>query len=270
MTFEQYCNLCVCADAIVIVLESQKSEFQSAVDKFQLKLKVEFATIPNDSDYGTADSLRHIKDRIKSDILVISGDTITNASLFPLITDFRQHNASVAALFLKAGADEGVTVPGPKNKRQPERDMVGIDHETRRLHFLSSCSDHEDVVIIIGHLVRVNPNLYIHSKLTDAHVYAIRRWVVEFLVPSKGYSTIKGELVPFVIKTQLKRTGLQNDMERPFSELKVNLSEEELLEVSQRAHCGPNVYTCVFNIFLGAVLAGRRDGGADYAGVALQ
>lgn len=224
--------MCVCAEAIIVVLESQKNEFQLALDKCQSKLKLEFATIPTDSDYGTADSLRHIKDRIKSDILVVSGDTLTNASLSPLINDFRQHNASVAALFLNSGAEEGVTVPGPKVKRQPERDMVGIDHETRRLHFLSSCSDHEDVVFIMGHLVRINPNLYIHSKLTDAHVYAIRRWVVEFLVPSKGYSTIKGELIPFVIKTQLKRTGLQNDMDKPFSELKVNLTAEELMEVS--------------------------------------
>lgn len=45
------------------MLESQKSEVQSTLEKCPLKIKLEFATIPSDSDYGTADSLRHIKDR---------------------------------------------------------------------------------------------------------------------------------------------------------------------------------------------------------------
>lgn len=54
---------CTHTDAIVVVLESHKSEVQSTLEKCPLKIKLEFATIPSDSDYGTADSLRHIKDR---------------------------------------------------------------------------------------------------------------------------------------------------------------------------------------------------------------
>lgn len=200
------------------MLESQRPEIQSTLDKLPLRLKFELVTIPTNSDYGTADSLRHIKDRIVSDILVVSCDTITNASLFPLMDDFRQHNASVSAMFLGNAAEgAGTVVPGPKSKHTPERDLAGIDARTRRLHFLASTSDFEDSVIIAGHLLRVNPYLRIHSRVIDAHVYVIRRWVVDFLVPSHGYSTIKGELVPFVIKAQLKRTGLAADLDRPYT-----------------------------------------------------
>ena len=50
-------------EAIVVVLESQKMEIQQKLDRTPLKIKLEFVTIPSDSDYGTADSLRHIHER---------------------------------------------------------------------------------------------------------------------------------------------------------------------------------------------------------------
>lgn len=54
--------------------------------------------------------------RIKGDVLVVSCDTITNADLFGLINEFRQHDASLAALFLKGGAEADTVIPGPKTK----------------------------------------------------------------------------------------------------------------------------------------------------------
>lgn len=51
-------------DVIVVVLESQRTEIQQAVERLPIKLKIEYATIPTDVDFGTADALRHIsKDR---------------------------------------------------------------------------------------------------------------------------------------------------------------------------------------------------------------
>lgn len=50
-------------EIIVIVLEAQRSEIQQALERLPLKVKIEYATIPSDSDYGTADALRHIQDR---------------------------------------------------------------------------------------------------------------------------------------------------------------------------------------------------------------
>lgn len=50
-------------EIIVIVVESQRQEIQQAVDKLPLKLKIDYATIPSDVDFGTADALRHIYDR---------------------------------------------------------------------------------------------------------------------------------------------------------------------------------------------------------------
>lgn len=60
--------------------------------------------------------------RIKTDLLIVSCDTITNACLFPLLNVFRQHDASVAALFLKGGAEADTIVPGPKTKHKPGKE----------------------------------------------------------------------------------------------------------------------------------------------------
>lgn len=50
-------------EIIVIVLESQRSEIQQALERTPIKAKLDFATIPSDVDYGTADALRHIQDK---------------------------------------------------------------------------------------------------------------------------------------------------------------------------------------------------------------
>lgn len=50
-------------EIIIIVLESQRSEIQQSLERTPIKAKLDFATIPSDSDYGTADSLKHIQDR---------------------------------------------------------------------------------------------------------------------------------------------------------------------------------------------------------------
>lgn len=105
-------------EIIVIVLESQRSEIQQAIERTPIKAKLDFATLPSDTDLGTADALRHIQDRIKSDLIVVSGDTITNVSLFPMVNHFRQYNAAIVAQLFKGGIEADTIVPGPKTKHK--------------------------------------------------------------------------------------------------------------------------------------------------------
>lgn len=105
-------------EIIVIVLESQRSEIQQAIERTPIKAKLDFATLPSDTDYGTADALKHIQDRIKCDLVVVSCDTITNVSLLPMLNYFRQYNAAVVAQLFKGGIEADVVVPGPKTKHK--------------------------------------------------------------------------------------------------------------------------------------------------------
>lgn len=220
-------------DAIVIVLESQKSEIQQAIERCPLKIKAELLTIPSDSDFGTADALNHIHDKIKSDILIVSCDVITNASLYPLFNIFRQHDATVAVLLLPGGAENSAIVPGPKTKYKPERDLIGVHPSTERLLFLASTSDYDETLKLSGHLLRKNGEVIVHSRLVDSHIYLFRKWVVDFLSESEeGFSTIKGELLPYIVKKQMSRPLKIAEYDAPSSEFNLNSKIGDIFNVS--------------------------------------
>jgi len=45
--------------------------------------------------------------------------------------------------------------------------------------------------------------MVVYSRLIDSHIYIMRKWIVDFLVKKDNISTIKGELVPYVVKKQM-------------------------------------------------------------------
>lgn len=101
------------------MLETQKTEIQVALDKTDLEIKIDYVTIPTNDDLGTADSLRLISDKIKSDVVVVSCDFVSDVKLKGVLDLFRKHDASVVSLLLRQGRHEQIAVPGPKTKYKP-------------------------------------------------------------------------------------------------------------------------------------------------------
>ncbi|KAH8348041.1 hypothetical protein KR084_003415 [Drosophila pseudotakahashii] len=190
------------SEVIVVVLEQEKLEIQSALENTPLKLKLDYATIPSDGDFGTADSLRYIYDKIKSDFIVLSCDLVSNVSLYPLINKFREHDAALALLLFPSGFESDVVMPGPKSKHKPERDVIGIHAATQRLAFVSAASDCEETLNIHRHLLKNRGRLDVYSRLVDAHVYVLKKWVIDYLRRKENISTFKGEFLPHLIKKQ--------------------------------------------------------------------
>lgn len=215
-------------ETIIIVLESQKNEISQRVDKLPLNLKCDFVTIASDSDYGTADALRSISERVRSDVFLITCDIVTNVDFYPVLNMFRKNDASVVSLFINGSSvDSSITIPGPKMKHKQERDLVGINPNNDRLLFLASTSDFEDTMSLPAHLLRSHGKIVIHSGLVDSHVYLIKRWVVDFLARSDRFSTIKGELLPFIIKKQMSRPSRNSNAE--YSE--VNFDANDIFDL---------------------------------------
>lgn len=53
---------------------------------------------------------------------------------------------------------------------------------------------------------------------------------------SDGFSTLKGELLPFIIKKQMSRPGLSsNEFDKPFSIVNVNVKNDDIFNVSHVA-----------------------------------
>ena len=173
-------------EAIVIISESIKSDFNNAVDKMNLKLELDIVGIPEFEDIGTADSLRYIHDKIHKDMLVITSDLIANINISETLNLYRKNNASITALLLQnPKIPEDFIVPGPKCKQKPERDLIGIDNETGRIVFLASASDFEETINMSHKLLKKHSNFTVYSKLLDAHLYVISKWILEFLLHHK-------------------------------------------------------------------------------------
>jgi len=197
------------AEAIVIVLEPHKSLVSKALnDAGNLKIKTDIVGIP-DADWGTADALRHkeVREKLTHDVLALSCDVITNFPLQQLADAFRVEDAALSCLlapFAKQWAE--AVPPGPKTKRKGatgERDFVGVEPETRRLLFLANEADVEDDVITFKKsLFKRHPRMLMRSKILDAHVYLMRRWVLDFLASKSSKATLKGEFIPYLLSKQ--------------------------------------------------------------------
>lgn len=68
---------------------------------------------------GTADSLRLISDKLKSDVIVVSCDFVSDVHLGGVLDTFRKHNASITTLLFHPQSAENMLVPGPKSKHKP-------------------------------------------------------------------------------------------------------------------------------------------------------
>lgn len=192
-------------EALVVVLDEDKSNILNALEKCPLRIKYELIVIPSEEDWGTANSLMHISSRVSTDLLVISGDLITNIDLNDVLNLHRKYDADVTSLFFNNGPEEWIELPGPKTKSKPDRDLVCIDKETQRLVFLASASDFEESVTIPRILVKKYDSLSMYSRLLDAHVYVMKHWILNYLVETDKFTSVKGELIPHIVKKQLSK-----------------------------------------------------------------
>ncbi|XP_011495858.1 PREDICTED: translation initiation factor eIF-2B subunit gamma isoform X2 [Ceratosolen solmsi marchali] len=200
------------AETIVIVSDAVKVDVVAAIDKLNLTIKTDVIGIPDAEDIGTADSIRFIHDKIHSDFVVISSDLIANIDISETLNLYRKHNASITALILQTPkTPEDFVQPGPKSKQKPERDLIGIDRETGRIVFLASASDFEETINMPNKLLKKHSDFIVHSKLLDAHLYVINKWVLNFLIHRKNFNTLKGELLPYIVKKQLDKPNTSMD-----------------------------------------------------------
>lgn len=192
-------------ETIVVVLDEDKSNILNALEKCPLKIKYELIVIPSDEDWGTANSLKHISSRVTTDLLVVSGDLISNINLNEVLNLHRKHDATLTTLFFNNGPEEWIELPGIKTKAKPDRDLVCIDKETNRLVFLASASDFEENVRIPRLLMKKFSSLSMYSRLLDSHVYVMKHWVLNYIVEMDKFTSLKGELVPHIVKKQLTK-----------------------------------------------------------------
>ncbi|XP_039877707.1 translation initiation factor eIF-2B subunit gamma [Simochromis diagramma] len=238
-------------EVIVITTKEVQKAMSTDLKIKDVKMKLDVVSIQEDGDMGTADALRHIQPKIKTDILVLSCDLITDVALHEVVDLFRAHNATMAMLMSKAH-EFTETVPGQKGKKKTaeQRDFVGVDQSGKRLLFMANEADLEDGLSIRKSIMRKHPRMLIKTGLVDAHLYCLKKAVVDFLTENKSISSIRGELVPYLVRKQFSKTvnsqKLKDDTDDQTQEkndgpanheLLISSRDEPLLQLAQERSC---------------------------------
>lgn len=199
-------------EIIIIVLDSALTQFHQILTSLcNPKLKLDFVTIPDDEDFqGTADALRHIRDKIEKDVFVVSCDLITDVALHHLADIHRSHDSTLTAFLApvpQTSADrEAANNPKAKKKTDTsgQLDYIGIDSRENKLLFFKPEADLDEALVIRKPLLKRYPCINIVKNLMDAHLYIIKKWVVDYLAENKAISSIKGELIPYLVNKQFQ------------------------------------------------------------------
>uniref|UniRef100_A0A914W9F5 Translation initiation factor eIF2B subunit gamma n=1 Tax=Plectus sambesii TaxID=2011161 RepID=A0A914W9F5_9BILA len=193
-------------DVILIVPKKCSSDLKRLLTEQcpKLSLTIDFVELTTDQldEWATADALRYIADKIRTDFIVMSGDFISD---FPLHNLLNLHRAKQSALtcLLAEGATNG-PIPGPKMKRSKDRDLIALDRKTNRILFLGAEDDFEDVVTLPPQLLNKYQQIDLTSKYRDCHLYVMKKWAIDVLKAQSDsqMSSIKADLVPHLIERQ--------------------------------------------------------------------
>jgi len=98
-------------------------------------------------------------------------------------------------------------------KFKKERDLIGLSGD--QLCLFTAEADVEEEVAISNKVLRAHPRITIHTNMLDAHLYIMKKWVCDYIVSDRNISTIKGELLPILVKKQFSKTKqLANESEQ--------------------------------------------------------
>ncbi|KAI8920563.1 nucleotide-diphospho-sugar transferase [Entophlyctis helioformis] len=194
-------------DIIIAVYPGSRQKMAAYVHKMYVgsgEAKITVVEVPENS--GSADALRSIRGKIKTDFIVMSCDLITDMPAHHLINSFRLRSPAMTAVFYDASSLESQADRPPSSssstKEEDMSEFVGIDDRASRLLFTANRADIDDDLELRTSLIAKFPRVHLHSALRDAHLYVFRRWVLELLVRNKTISSVKNELVPLLLECQ--------------------------------------------------------------------
>ncbi|KAI4345325.1 hypothetical protein L6164_012457 [Bauhinia variegata] len=178
------------------------------------RLHVEVAAVPE--DVGTAGALRAIAHHLTAkDILVISGDLVSDVPLGAVAAAHRRHDAAVTAMLCSAPVS-GTAEPGSsggkdKIKKPGRYDLLGLDATKQFLLYIATGAELEKDLRIRKSILRAVGQMEIRTDLMDAHVYAFKRLVLQEVLDQKDtFHSIKQDVLPYLVRNQLKSEVLLN------------------------------------------------------------
>jgi translation initiation factor eIF-2B subunit gamma len=209
------------SDVIIIAQDEASSELRSYVHEiYKGKLRVDWHFLAD--TMGTAEALLQIKDKIKTNFIVMSSDLVVDEKFLHGMADLhRLQDAMVTVLISRPKPAEGAAAPVVDTKNEYGlMDYVGLKEDGERLLYFKAAADIENKMRISKKLLRKNYSLTIHTNLVDAHFYIFSKAALSMLEARKEkIVSIKGELIPYLVRCQFRKAFTREDapIKRPFS-----------------------------------------------------
>ncbi|CAK8688127.1 unnamed protein product [Clavelina lepadiformis] len=144
-------------------------------------------------------------------MLIISCDVITQLPLHRLVDAHRLYDSSVTML-LSPSRPAGEAGPGMKVKKKgqhDQREFIGLcptEQCYHRVLFLFNEADlEEDSLTVRQSLLCDFPRIQVRDELKDAHVYIVKRWIVDYIAHNTSRSSFRSELLPYIVQKQFDR-----------------------------------------------------------------
>lgn len=146
----------------------------------------------------------------KTNFIVFSCDLITDFQLNKLCDVHRVTDATVTTLFYKPPPKTEADLAAEKARKkagglmdQGMNDIIAVDPSTSKLVLFDNAADLDgDELEVRTSLLRTHPCVDVHMDLLDTHIYIFNPSVLDILEEKKWISTIKGELMPYLVKKQ--------------------------------------------------------------------
>ncbi|VDN32475.1 unnamed protein product, partial [Gongylonema pulchrum] len=217
------------AGVILVVAEALLAEIKQLLSGCTLpplpNLHIEFVSLGTDAEnWGTADVLRHIADRIKKDFVVVSGDFVSDMSLSPMLALHSAENSALTCLL----TDRFITgpVPGLKARQSVGCDFIALA-KNNQLLFIGSEEDYDEEVPMDLILLKKCRSALFTTAYNDCHVYIMKKWILNFIKMHRNFTSLKADVIPYILKKQFTKDGLElveNEPVDPLSELVQKLS----------------------------------------------
>ncbi|OCF42328.1 translation initiation factor eIF-2B subunit gamma [Kwoniella heveanensis CBS 569] len=145
---------------------------------------------------GTARLLRRFKNWIRTDFVLLPCDLSPPVSL-PLTSILDRHRSSPDAVLTSVFYE-----PTESVKDGEEKILVAMDKETDELLLIQPLEGMEDDLELRSALINSHPTLSLTTRLSDAHIYVLRRTVLDLLSTrrSKDLDSMREQVIPWLIK----------------------------------------------------------------------
>lgn len=182
-------------------------------------LGIEIVPVPD--MLGSADALRAITDRIRGDFIVINSDVVSQINVGVLVNSHRLKTADVTMMLTAVPIEETIEankkLKGGKNPAQVGSKIAPkIDEEDQE--YIGLCADGRVAIktpaleVDEENLTLTKPllkkccgsggRMRLRSDLIDTGIYCMSYWILEFLAAKKHISTIRTDLIPYLVRRQ--------------------------------------------------------------------